>query len=161
MNIVLRFQSVQIFEDKQKVIFDLREFLLDIFIDNFYILFFLCKFLVLVSRNLEVNKMIVLNIVIVFGLNIIRNVFEVDSVELLMVIVDIIQQLVFMMIEYEKDVFVEKQVDIILVGNFLDLEFEDNICVFKLILFNLMDCINKELFGLEIFVFEFEEFFVL
>lgn len=105
--------------------------------------------------------MIVLNIVIVFGLNIIRNVFEVDSVELLMVIVDIIQQLVFMMIEYEKDVFVEKQVDVILVGNFLDLEFEDNICVFKLILFNLMDCINKELFGLEIFVFEFEEFFVL
>lgn len=51
--------------------------------------------------------------------------------------------------------------DIILVGNFLDLEFEDNICVLKLILFNLMDCINKELFGLEIFVFEFEEFFVL
>lgn len=161
MNIALRFQSAQTPEDKQKAIFDLRESLPDIPTDNFHILSFLCKFLALVSRNSEVNKMTVLNIATVFGPNIIRNVSEADSAELLMATADITQQLVFMMIEYEKEVFVEKQSDNTPVGNLLDLEPEDSTCVLKPTSLNLMDCINKELFGSGIPATEFEELLAL
>nr|XP_022318825.1 rho GTPase-activating protein 24-like isoform X1 [Crassostrea virginica] len=147
MNIALRFQSAQTPDDKHKAIFDLRENITDIPADNFNVLAFLCKFLALVSRNSEVNKMTVLNIATVFGPNIIRNVSEADSAELLMATADITQQLVFMMIEYEKEVFVVKQLDTVPVGNLLDLDPDDSTIVLKPTSLNLMDCITRELFG--------------
>jgi hypothetical protein len=147
MNIALRFQGAQVPEDKQKAIIDLKLAVTEIPTDNFNILSFLCKFLALVCTNSDVNKMTVLNIATVFGPNIIRNVSEADSAELLMATADITQQLVFMMIEYEKEVFVEKQLESVPVGNLLDLEPADRTSTLKPTSLNLMDCITRELYG--------------
>ncbi|XP_062589733.1 rho GTPase-activating protein 24-like isoform X2 [Saccostrea cucullata] len=147
MNIALRFQGSQANEDKQKAIDDLRVALTDLPEDNFNVLSFLCKFLALVGKNSDVNKMTVLNIATVFGPNIIRNVSEADSAELLMATADITHQLVFMMIEYEKELFGEKQPETVPVGNLLDLEPYDRTSVLQPTSLNLMDCINKELYG--------------
>lgn len=147
MNIALRFQGAQAPEDKQKAIVDLQLSITEIPSDNFNVLSFLCKFLALVGRNSDVNKMTVLNIATVFGPNIIRNVSEADSAELLMATADITQQLVFMMIEYEKEVFVEKQLEAVPIGNLLDLETEDSTIALKPTSLNLMDCITRELYG--------------
>lgn len=147
MNIALRFQGAQAPEDKQKAIVDLQLSITEIPSDNFNVLSFLCKFLALVGRNSDVNKMTVLNIATVFGPNIIRNVSEADSAELLMATADITQQLVFMMIEYEKEVFVERQLEAVPIGNLLDLETEDSTIALKPTSLNLMDCITRELYG--------------
>ncbi|XP_061175080.1 rho GTPase-activating protein 24-like isoform X1 [Saccostrea echinata] len=150
MNIALRFQGSQSNDGKQKAIDDLRVSLTDLPEDNFNVLSFLCKFLALVGKHSDVNKMTVLNIATVFGPNIIRNVSEADSAELLMATADITHQLVFMMIEYEKELFGEKQAETVPVGNLLDLEPYDRTSVLKPTSLNLMDCINKELYGTDV-----------
>ena len=111
MNIALHFQGAKDTEDRQKAVNELREYVKKIPEDNFYIVLHLCRFLKKVSDHSDVNKMSILNLATVFGPNIIRNVSEADSAELMMATADITQQLAFMMIQYNEEVF-DKEIEI-------------------------------------------------
>ncbi|KAK3090783.1 hypothetical protein FSP39_014593 [Pinctada imbricata] len=163
MNIALQFQGARDENDRQQAVVELKEFLRKIPEDNFNILSYLCKFLWDVSEHSAENKMNILNLATVFGPNMVRNVSEADSAELMMATADITQQLAYMMIFYNKEVF-EKEVkpsdaedgsskgevpvdDLLGIGSGDD-AFNDDVLMPARIGSSLMDQVTRELQGI-------------
>lgn len=105
MNIALRYQDAREAKQKQEALDDLIDGMRELPQYNYNILKYLCDFLHTVGGKSSVNKMTMINLATVFGPNIIRNVTEADSPELMMATADLTQQLAFMLINHKEEVF--------------------------------------------------------
>ncbi|KAJ8319329.1 hypothetical protein KUTeg_004420 [Tegillarca granosa] len=105
MNIALRYQDAREAKQKQEALEDLIDGMRELPKHNYNILKYLCDFLHTVGEKSSINKMTTINLATVFGPNIIRNVTEADSPELMMATADLTQQLAFMLIHHKDEVF--------------------------------------------------------
>lgn len=109
MNVAMNFQDAKETEKKTEAVANAANALSSLPVDNYLIVKYLCKFLCEVGKRSNINKMTTLNLATVFGPNIIRNVVEADSPELMMATADLTQQLCFMLINNCEDIFIDKK----------------------------------------------------
>lgn len=109
MNVAMNFQDAKDDEERMIAVDNAQKAMANIPEDNYYIVRYLCQFLHKVGEKSNVNKMTDLNLATVFGPNIIRNVIEADSPELMMATADLTQQLAFMLINNCHDIFGERK----------------------------------------------------
>ncbi|XP_052068710.1 rho GTPase-activating protein 24-like isoform X2 [Mytilus californianus] len=109
MNVAMNFQDAKETEKKTEAVANAANALSSLPDDNYLIVKYLCKFLCEVGEKSHINKMTTLNLATVFGPNIIRNVIEADSPELMMATADLTQQLCFMLINNCEDIFIDKK----------------------------------------------------
>lgn len=109
MNVAMNFQDAKDESDKFLAVENAQKAMTNIPDDNYNIVKYLCQFLHKVGTKSNINKMTVLNLATVFGPNIIRNVIEADSPELMMATADLTQQLAYMLINNCNDIFCERK----------------------------------------------------
>lgn len=109
MNVAMNFQDSKDATKKKEAVADATKAMANIPDDNYNIVRYLCQFLFKVGEKSDINKMNILNLATVFGPNIIRNVMEADSPELMMATADLTQQLAFMLINNYDEIFTEKK----------------------------------------------------
>ena len=124
MNVALQFQDSRDQQGKQAAAKEARAAMKELPKDNLIVLAYLCEFLSDVSEKSNLNKMTRVNLATVFGPNLIRNVTEVNTPELMMATADLTQQLALMLITHHADIFASDPVELIInvpEGNLLDL----------------------------------------
>lgn len=108
MNIALNFQDARDLDSKMEVVVEANLAISEIPDENYNSLSFLCTFFHEVGEKSAINKMTHLNLGTVLGPNILRNVSEVNTPELLMATADLTQQLAYMMICYPEKIFTKE-----------------------------------------------------
>ncbi|VDI34733.1 Rho GTPase-activating protein 22/24/25 [Mytilus galloprovincialis] len=109
MNVAMNFQDAKETEKKAAAVANAADALSSLPDDNYVIVKYLCEFLRKVGEKSHINKMTTLNLATVFGPNIIRNVIEADSPELMMATADLTQQLCFLLINNCEEIFIDKK----------------------------------------------------
>ncbi|XP_033737431.1 rho GTPase-activating protein 24-like isoform X2 [Pecten maximus] len=108
MNIALNFQDARDLDTKMEVVVEANLAISEIPDENYNSLSYLCTFFHDVGEKSAINKMTNLNLGTVLGPNIVRNVTEVNTPELLMATADLTQQLAYMMICYPDRIFTKE-----------------------------------------------------
>ncbi|XP_060067022.1 rho GTPase-activating protein 24-like [Ylistrum balloti] len=108
MNIALNFQDARDIDSKMEVVVEAGAAISELPDENYNSLNYLCTFFHDVGEKSAINKMTPLNLGTVLGPNILRNISEVNTPELLMATADLTQQLAYMMICYPDRIFTKQ-----------------------------------------------------
>lgn len=123
MNIAMRFQGKKTEQAQMDEVLTLKEAMKDVPPCNYNALKYLCHFLHKLSENTTSTKMDAHNLARVFGPNIIRHPQMEDNPEIFMLTTsDISEQLAYMMIKYDEDIFTIEYDSLVAVDDLLRLD---------------------------------------
>ncbi|XP_021365463.1 rho GTPase-activating protein 24-like [Mizuhopecten yessoensis] len=108
MNIALNFQDARDLDSKMEVVGEANVAISELPDENYNSLSYMCTFFFDVGEKSSINKMTHLNLGTVLGPNILRNITEVNTPELLMATADLTQQLAYMLVCYPDKIFTKE-----------------------------------------------------